>query len=113
MSFLLDGPESMTSRKFLDPSELVIRGVYEIFSRNLVWAVWDGSIWTGLRHKFEWRLDSSEIVVHPIRFIEMLPNYLGTWQYMKRANGGLSGNTALFDYLMDLKDREKETDLNA
>lgn len=103
----------LTERKFLDPSELVIRAVYEVFSRNLVWAVWNGEFWTGLRLKFEWRLDSSEVVVHPIRFIEMLPEHLETWKYMERANGGLSNNIALFYYFMDLKDREKETNLNA
>ncbi len=100
----------MTERKFLEPSELVTRGVYEVFSRNLIWAVWSGDDWLGLRHKFEWRLDSSEFDVKAIRFIEMLPPHLGIWTYQQRANGGLSENKELLHYFLELKDREKETD---
>ena len=53
--------------KYLEESDLKERGVYEIHSRNLTWAVWDGKDFVGLRYKFgEARLDR-ELLGHTVR----------------------------------------------
>ena len=97
----------------IDPDiDLRIGGIYEVKSRNLVWAVWDGYRWIGLRNKFGWRLDASEVTVRPLRFIEMLPTGISFDMYFQVERDGriyVQDNPEMFNHLMGVMDREVET----
>jgi hypothetical protein len=92
--------------------EMKVRGVYRCDGRNYSFAVWDGKVFIGCRHKFGWRLsaeqhhdsDPSFGTVRPLEFICSLPDHIE----METMTMGREMNYALFGYLTVVADSVRQ-----
>jgi len=98
-------------------SDLKVRGVYQCNGRNFSFAVWDGKVFIGCRHKFGWRLsgelhhdsDSSFGTVQPLKFITNLPDHIEMETETKAGTPPKNSmNYALFGFLTDVEDYVKQ-----
>lgn len=94
--------------------DLKVRGVYQCNGRNFSFAVWDGKVFIGRRHKFGWRLsgeqhhdsDPSFGTVQPLRFLAPLPEHIEMETTTKAASIHYM-NYALFGFLTAVEDDVK------
>ncbi len=102
-------------RAYLPESDLKLRGIYELYSRNIFWGVFVGDGFVGLRHKFGWCIDKEylgDTVQGALRFICDLPQEIDTYVSQSSkdhdwiANGYSIGNLLLMGYLLRIQETE-------
>lgn len=95
--------------------DLKVRGVYQCDGRNFSFAVWDGGVFIGRRHKFGWRLSGEQHhdsdprfgTVRPLKLITDLPDHI-TLETETGVPPKNYMNYALFGFLTDVEDSVKQ-----
>lgn len=107
-------------RTYLPVEDLKVRGVYELYSRNIFWGVFDGDGFVGLREKFgNWLIDKEYLghtVQGAMQYICDLPEPITMEQTFFRkdhpwiAEGFCKSNDLLMGYLLRIQETIEQTE---